>query len=886
MENIESEEPDKKRPNFGAQISSQMARNSTLSPDNKSVDAAVLQYQNQTLVQQLDIQKQELHDLETILQELKDRQSSYDDKLISANQLWNELIDDLALLAISAGGGEEALKRLDVMDSSEGSISSCSAEDVFLQRFLKVDTIEGSGEDERVKFVQEALGQLHSSTWESLTFLENVIKEQKTKVDSAYEELHRILSAEGPQDEAEVAALFNKIDKMLTEDRDNLHNTMNALHQKQQDYGDKIQSYLQNQALNQAEIKRLTGELEENMAELEESRRKLVNLRMQKNVASGLYNPATGVVNGNVSPVKLADRTMNSQELKDSIDEAEILAEERLTELEEAREDNAVLLKQWENLENEMKDDKYVCSSRLYTLLSDQLHHWKAELSRYKTLSDSLQAERSYLMRREKELESKMETAESTKAAVVNAEKRMEELEAKLQKTVNEKNELEVKMEEAVQDSGRKDIKAEFNVMASALSTEMKMVEAQLNRWKDIAQETLSLREEAGSQKALLSVKTDEVKSLRDKCAQQLMQIKTLKESIEALQKEKFELQCFVDMLGQGIYDNRDLTEIQESERRANAQAEMLKQALDEHNLELRLRAANEAEAAYQQRLFAAEAEIADLWVKLDDTERDVFELTEAIKIKDAEAEAYISEIETIGQAYEDMQTQNQHLLQQMTERDDYNIKLVSESVKTKQAVNTLLAEKQALSEQYQQVNASLVALRARISESEEQMKSIMLEALNTCQEDRHLLLSLEMTKWELADTEKELKWLKSATASSEKEYEQIQRKTAELQKELEFERNDRKRIEEELKEWNNQVAELISETGEAAIQRLQEEIKECKSILKCGVCFDRPKEVVIVKCYHLFCNQCIQRNLEIRHRKCPACGTAFGQNDVRFVKI
>lgn len=41
-----------------------------------------------------------------------------------------------------------------------------------------------------------------------------------------------------------------------------------------------------------------------------------------------------------------------------------------------------------------------------------------------------------------------------------------------------------------------------------------------------------------------------------------------------------------------------------------------------------------------------------------------------------------------------------------------------------------------------------------------------------------------------------------------------------------------------------NEVAELSSESEEAAIQRLQDEIKECKAILKCGVCFDRPKEV------------------------------------------
>lgn len=55
--------------------------------------------------------------------------------------------------------------------------------------------------------------------------------------------------------------------------------------------------------------------------------------------------------------------------------------------------------------------------------------------------------------------------------------------------------------------TGRTDIKSEFSVMASALSKEIGMVEAQLNRWQDIAQEALSLRGEAESQKALLNEK-------------------------------------------------------------------------------------------------------------------------------------------------------------------------------------------------------------------------------------------------------------------------------------------------------------------------------------------------------------------------------------------
>jgi E3 ubiquitin-protein ligase BRE1 len=77
-------------------------------------------------------------------------------------------------------------------------------------------------------------------------------------------------------------------------------------------------------------------------------------------------------------------------------------------------------------------------------------------------------------------------------------------------------------------------------------------------------------------------------------------------------------------------------------------------------------------------------------------------ELKEAIRIKEAEGDAYISDIEvsfflsvlflgmskmyniciqTIGQAYEDMQTQNQHLLQQLTDRDDFNIKVFISSL-------------------------------------------------------------------------------------------------------------------------------------------------------------------------------------------------------------
>jgi E3 ubiquitin-protein ligase BRE1 len=124
------------------------------------------------------------------------------------------------------------------------------------------------------------------------------------------------------------------------------------------------------------------------------------------------------------------------------------------------------------------------------------------------------------------------------------------------------------------------------------------------------------------------------------------------------------------------LYNFRGLAEIKDSQRKAQAQAEELKNVLDEHFLELRVKAAHETESACQERLATAKAEIAELRTQLDLSEREVLELKEGIKVKEQEAEASIAEMETIGQAYEDMQTQNQHLLQQVAERDDYNIKV------------------------------------------------------------------------------------------------------------------------------------------------------------------------------------------------------------------
>ncbi|KAM3760978.1 hypothetical protein ACB098_01G233200 [Castanea mollissima] len=202
---------------------------------------------------------------------------------------------------------------------------------------------------------------------------------------------------------------------------------------------------------------------------------------MQKDVASGMHTPTHGTTNGNLSPEKPADRTMGLRELKDSIEESKILAEDHLSEVQDAQGENLSLSKQLQDLQNELKDEKYIRLSRLYSLRNDQLQHWNAEVEQYKVLTESLQAERPHIMRKEKEVSVKLEAADALRNAIDNAESRIGELELQLQKRIDEKNELQIKMEEAVQDA--------------ALSKEMGMMETQLKRWKEAAHDALSLRD-------------------------------------------------------------------------------------------------------------------------------------------------------------------------------------------------------------------------------------------------------------------------------------------------------------------------------------------------------------------------------------------------------
>lgn len=79
------------------------------------------------------------------------------------------------------------------------------------------------------------------------------------------------------------------------------------------------------------------------------------------------------------------------------------------------------------------------------------------------------------------------------------------------------------------------------------------------------------------------------------------------------------------------------------------------------------------------------------------------------------------------------------------------------------------------------------------------------------------------------------------------------------------------------------QHSKSAASTGELTdLERF--ELRDLQKLVNCSVCQDRRKDVIISKCFHMFCKECVENNLKSRNRKCPTCKKMFGQDDVKAV--
>ncbi|XP_007052228.2 PREDICTED: E3 ubiquitin-protein ligase BRE1-like 1 [Theobroma cacao] len=845
--------------------------------EEKRLDATVLQYQNQKLIQKLEAQKFERSALENKLSQLKEKQKPYDSTLKVVNKSWEALLTDLE--SCSAHTRESSRQDVGCAPSMEDGASS-PTEDAFLSRLMETGATESSSSNNCPEQMEEDREQIASEKTRNI--LHNIV----IAINNLWhlkDGLYAAVLKEHPKD----GSCKQKASSELESEVKNLRLAIGDIHLKHRSLARELQSHRDIDAKNKVELKRIKGELESALAELQESNCKLATLRVEKDATKGVFFPVLNLGSKHVTGDKAKDKQRALQEMESTLKEMLEQASSRLTELKGLHEERIKLLQHSLNLQNTLKSVKCISSSQLYLLVRDQLEKSKSEVFQYQDLLEKLQVEKDNLAWREKELSIKNDIADVFRRSFAVADSRASHLGAEIQRQIEERKRIEAKLEEASREPGRKEIIAEFKSLLSSFPEEMSSMQSQLGKYKEAAVDIHSLRADVQSLSSVLDRKVRECENLSVKSADQVAEIHKLQAMVQDLKDSDVELKLILEMYRREFTDSRDVLEARDSEYKAWAHVQSLKSSLDEQNLELRVKTANEAEARSQQRLAAAEAEIADLRQKLEASKRDTARLSDALKSKNEENEAYLSEIESIGQAYDDMQTQNQQLLQQITERDDYNIKLVLEGVKAKQLQDALLLEKHTMEKEIQQASASLDFYEMKAARIEDQLRFFSDQAQKLAEERFQNSVSLENTQKRLSEVRISSHQARESLEDSQSRIEKSRVALTELQIEIERERFNKKRLEEELGVVKRKVLRLRAETeGSSIVERLQQELREYKEILKCSICLDRPKEVVITRCYHLFCNPCVQKITESRHRKCPVCAASFGANDVKPVYI
>lgn len=241
---------------------------------------------------------------------------------------------------------------------------------------------------------------------------------------------------------------------------------------------------------------------------------------------------------------------------------------------------------------------------------------------------------------------------------------------------------------------------------------------------------------------------------------------------------------------------------------------------------------------------------------------------------------------------FSEVESENERLVKLLTEKEQVLSKVMAERLRGRQLLTTVREENRALT-QGRDIDADKIkALTTAVAASKKASAEDTVAMNKSLEESRTLAATLEKRR-RIADDATVAS--RAATAEKEelkRELESYQTRAEQLAVDYHEDKFQAKRLAEKLADAEKRVEEAEEaqresmENGRATNgDSIRDEIiRELRKKLNCSVVTNRPKEVVLLRCGHLFSRQCTDNLIATRNRKCPICGKPFGNDDVRSV--
>lgn len=241
---------------------------------------------------------------------------------------------------------------------------------------------------------------------------------------------------------------------------------------------------------------------------------------------------------------------------------------------------------------------------------------------------------------------------------------------------------------------------------------------------------------------------------------------------------------------------------------------------------------------------------------------------------------------------FSEVESENERLVRLLTEKEQVLSKVMAERLRGRQLLTTIKEENRALTQGREIDSDKIKSLTTAVAASKKAAAEATVASNKGLEEARALASTLEKRRRIADDATVALRAAKAEKEEMKRERDAHQARSEQVALEFSDDRFKAKRLEEKLAEAERRIQEAEDERqasaengradNEDAIR--DEIIRELRKKLNCSIVTNKPKEVVLPRCGHLFSRQCTDNLIASRNRKCPICGKAFGNDEVRNV--
>ena len=282
------------------------------------------------------------------------------------------------------------------------------------------------------------------------------------------------------------------------------------------------------------------------------------------------------------------------------------------------------------------------------------------------------------------------------------------------------------------------------------------------------------------------------------------------------------------------------------------------------------------------------EKEHREALVRLGSAEQKARLVQQEVRTLKNASKALEAEVEEVTQVYEEVQARSDELRQTLGLKEEALNRAKADKLRADHVGSILKAEHAALQDKVEKLAAQGESLEKVRASYEAQLRKAAEVARKRDEEARAFEQHLTQHKASLKEAQAQAQHAASLLTIAKEAEERAAGREKAAHALAATEQTSAKRLAAERDQLAKRVTRLAASDpsggreASAASSELSEQLEYYRLKVKCSLCLRNDKDAIISKCMHAFCRDCIQKRLDVRNRKCPACALQFDYQSVK----